>query len=306
MRHTGTSRTADTGLRKSRVPGSMIAALAGILWLWQPVAAEVKVSTNVGQVSVSIVRRVDVNYYLVTGRSPLEFDAQGAEWLRVYTRLWWPEGKTGTQRYKLTLWQDEAGRPIQFDVGASSSSHGPQGRKVGEWRSFFIQVPSGGSHYRLVLDEAVGDTVAVRVVEQAPKPAHDVAVPGVRALTLVEGKDTSRFYEIGKGQPVRVAIDGPCRVTVRARLNFDPSVSGVQWFRLSAIEAKGEVASRNMRVGRSPAAVYSNEPSLLPSTERTLRFNLATGHHELTLSLSGTLARSGAVRVEVVPGDKYE
>ena len=269
-------------------------------------AGDVRIPADAKQVNVSIVRRVDVAYNVVTRTKPLEFDATGPEWLRVYTRLWWPAGKTGTQHYELSLWQDDAARPVQFDVGLSPTSFGPGGRKVGQWRSFFIQVPSGAVHYRLALDQAASDTVAVRILQQAPKPAQDVTLRDVPELTLVEGAATTRFYRIDKGRPTLVSVDGPCRVTIRIRLSFDPSMNGVQGFTLDVTDARGAVAKLGARAGRSVAATYTNEPSILPSNERTLRFSLPSGRHDLTLLLGGTLAKSCGVSVGVVPGDKYE
>jgi hypothetical protein len=287
----------------------------GAGWLWPTLlltsfasgqTAAVKVPASTKQVVVSIVRRVDVSYYLVTSKVPLEFDVQGPTWLRVYTRLWWPAEKTGRARYRLLLRQDEVERPVEFEAGRSTSSYGPGQHPLGEWRSFYEQVPTGVVHYRLAPDEGAADTVAVRFALQPPKPWQPVAIAGARTLVLVEGKDTTRFYEIVRGQPARLKVSGPCRVRVRCRLNFDPSTSGVQSFVVTVKGDKGELARRSVRVSRSRAAVYSNEPALLPSSERSVVFSLPEGGHNLSLLLSGTLAKTGAVTAEVLAGEKYE
>jgi hypothetical protein len=285
----------------------IVRAVSGVVLLCAAaLAADVKVAGGAGTVSVSVVRRVDVGYEIVTTSKPLEFSAAGPGWLRVYTRLWWPAGKTGAQSYKLSLWQEDAVRPVQFAAGLSPTSLGPRGHKVGQWRSFFIQVPKGAGHYRLALDQAPGDSVAVRVAVQAPEPAQEVAVPGARTLTLAEGSDTSRYCEIGKGRQLRFAVDGPCRLVVRVRLNFDPSMSGIQPFKVSIARGDSELVGRAMRVSRSSTAAYENDAAVVPSSERTLRVSLPSGHHALTVTLSGTLAESGAIRVESIAGDKYE
>jgi hypothetical protein len=256
-------------------------------------------------VNVSIVRRVDVQYEVLTRSSPLELDVTGPTWLRVYTRVWWPGAETAAVTYRLSLWQEDDERTIEQTAGRSGSSIGPGGRKVGEWRSFFVQVPAGASHYRLVLNQAPADTVGVRIVEQAPRPWQPAAIGAGRLLTLVEGRDTARFRELTRDRPLKVEFAGPCRVRVRARLNFVPSMSGTHGFVLTA-EERTQLARKSMRVSRSPAGVYTDEPAVLPSTERTLLFNLPAGKHEVLLRLSGTLARSAAVRVEVLAGEKYE
>lgn len=292
------SRTANAG--------RLLAAAAVLALGGAAVAGGFRVPGNPPQATISIVRRVDLGYYLVTGAKPFEFDAAGPTWLRVYTRLWWPSGRTGSQHYQLSLWQEDAARPVRFDVALSPTSYGPQGHKLGQWRSFYIQAPAGPNHYKLVLDQAPGDTVGVRVAEEAPRPYLDVPVADAGPLTVVEGKDTSHFYRLERASQVRLALEGPCRVLVHARLSFDPRMNGVQPFELAVVDAQGPVAKLATRAGRSAAALYVEEPSLLPSNERTLRFSLPGGHHELTFSLAGTLAGSAAIRVTTMTGDKYE
>jgi len=269
-------------------------------------AGEVRVPADAKQFDVSIVRRVDVAYNVVTRAKPLEFDATGPTWLRVYTRLWWPAGRTGTVKYRLALGQDEAERAIDFEAGLSTSSLGPGNRRLGQWRSFFIQVPAGGNHYRLAVAEAPGDTVGVRIIEQSPRPWQGVGIAAAQPFVLAEGRDTSRFFELRKGKDVPVELVGPCHVRVRVRLNFDPSMNGVQSFVVTASEGKTRLAKGSLRASRSPAAAYVNEPAVVPSTERTLRFSLPDGRHEVLIQLGGTLAKSAAVRVEALAGEKYE
>jgi hypothetical protein len=280
---------------------SLVALLAG-----SALAAPVRVSSDARQVNVSIVRRVEVPYYVVSKAKPLEFEVTGPTWLRIYTRVFWPATATGPQRYRLSLWQDDAERPIETDAVLSPSSYGPKGRKLGAWRSFFVQVPAGSVRYRLAVNDAPSETVGVRIVEQAPRPWQAQAVIGVRALNLVEGRDTSRYYEIRKGQSMRLELVGPCHVRVRCRLGFDPSMAGTQGFVLTASEGKTQLAKASLRAAKSPAAAYVDEPGVVPSTERALRFSLPEGRHEVVLQLTGTLAKTAGVRVETLSGEKYE
>ena len=269
------------------------------------VGGEVKVAAGGKSVDVSVIRRVNVAYHPVTKGSPLEFDVEGPCWLRVYTRLWWPRGGADRQRYKMSLWQDDMQRPLEFDAAVSPSSYGPGGRYLGEWRSFFVQVPAGANRYRLALDSAQSDTVGVRFAFQPPRPWQPRAL-ATRALELVDGRDTVTFHELAARQPAQLKVEGPCRVRVRVRLSYSPELLGEQSFAMAVTDGKTVVLRRNLRVGRSPSAVYVNESGLTPSTERVLRFSLGTGAHELSLALSGTLARTGAVAVDVLAGEKYE
>ncbi|MEO0078497.1 MAG: hypothetical protein ABIK86_05810 [candidate division WOR-3 bacterium] len=268
-------------------------------------AAEVKVFSSTERVSVSVVRRVDVSYYLLTGNAPLEFEVEGPAWLRVYTRLWWPGSGTDRARYRLSLWQDDVQRPVEHEVSVSPSSYGPNRRNVGQWRSFFVQVPAGTNRYRLVLDEAGSDTVGVRFVFQEPRPWRAARL-GTRPLELVEGRDSATFYEVTARHPVKVTVEGPCRIRLRVRLNYTPELLGEQSFGLVVSEGKDALVRRTFRVSRSPSAIYGNEPGLTPSGERRVGFSLGPGAHELSLVVSGTLARTAALAVDVLAGEKYE
>jgi hypothetical protein len=269
-------------------------------------ASEVKVAAGAKSVDVSVIRRVNVAYHPVTKQAPLEFDVEGPCWLRIYTRLWWPAGADGLLKYGLSLWQDDVERPVSFETGLSTSSFGPGGRKLGEWRSFFIQVPQGSIHFRLAVTSGVAETVGVRFALQAPQPGRPVAIPGARGLVLADGRDTSRLWELKTGQATAIELIGPCRVRVHTRLSFDPGLVGAQNFVVAVREGKSLLVRTNLKAARSPSATYVNEPGLIPSSERTVKFNLPAGRHQLTLMLSGTLAKSGAVAVEVVGGEKYE
>lgn len=283
--------------------GGLLLALA--LVFGAAPAGEVKFAGKTEPLEISVVRRVNVSYYPVAKGTPLEFEAAGPGWLRIYTRLWWPLGADGPRKYGLSLWHDEVERPVSFETRPSRSSLGPGGRRVGEWRSFFVQTPEGSNRYRL---EVLGgaETVGVRIVLQAPRPSRTVAIPGARELTLADGRDTAHLYEILAGKPLALELEGPCHARVRARLNFVPALAGAQNFVLTVQEGKTTLVRRNLRAARSPSALYADEPGLVPSSERVLKFALPGGRHSLTLLLNGTLAKTGAIGVEVLASEKYE
>jgi hypothetical protein len=274
----------------------IIAAAAG--------AEQVDVLSSSRRVDVSVIQRMDLGYYLLTSSQPLEFKVQGPTWLRVYTRLWWPDGVDWEQQYRLSLWQADVERPLQFESRMSGSSFGPDRRRVGRWRSFYVQVPAGVNSYRLKLDDAPCDTVGIRFTFRAPRPWQPVAVPG-SGLVLADGADTARMTRLEPGKPLGVTVSGPCRVRVSARLNFVPSMVGAQNFVLTVNQGERQLATDNFRVSRSGAA-YADEPGLVPSSRKNLRFNLGEGTHRLSITLSGTLAGSAGVMVQRLVNEKYE
>jgi hypothetical protein len=270
------------------------------------VGAEVKTLGKAGTVAVSVIRRVDLDYLVLTRRAPLEFEVEGPNWLRVYTRLWWPRDATGAQEYRVTLWQEDMQRPEDFEVEISPSSRGPGGRKVAQWRSFFVQVPAGMTRYRLTLDRSPSDTVGVRFALQAPRPWQQLELGGLPAMSLQAGSATSAYSRVEPNRPVSFSVTGPCRVRVRARISYDASMTGRQGFALAAASNGAELARQGFQVWPAEGATWRDAGGLVPSSERAMRFSVPAGRHEVTLTLTGTLAKSAGLAVDWLPAEKYE
>lgn len=286
-------------------PSGVLLAAACLL-LAAASAGEVKVVKDGGLAKLSVVRRVELDYHLLTRSQPVEFEVDGPCWLRVYTRLWWSDGADAKQSYALSLWQGEARRPLEFETGLSKSSLGPGQQKVGRWRSFFVQMPAGKNRYRLELDDAKSGKAGVRFSLEEPRPWESVSLGGLRELVLVQGSETAAFHLLPTGEAHQVRVAGPCRVRVSVRLNYDVSLVGAQSLVLSVDVDEKPAAEQNLRVTRSAVAVYANEPGLVPSVERNLRLSLGEGEHRLGIRLSGTMAKSVGVRVERLRAEKYE
>ncbi|MFO7676077.1 MAG: hypothetical protein R6X12_07175 [bacterium] len=281
-------------------------SLALALALASSPAAEVRVRGSAGRTGVSVVRRVELDYQFVTARRPLEFEVEGPGWVRVYTRLWWQVDGPERQAYGLSLWQDDVERPLEFETARSASSWGVSRHPVGRWRSFYIQVPAGATTYRLVLNEAPLDTVAVRFTRQAPPAWEPVALDGLERLMLVDGSAEVEYRRLAVGKPHTVDVTGPCRLQVRVRLNFEPGMVGAQNYVLAVTGGGVELAAPNLRVSRTGSANWANAAGELPATERSVRFRVGEGTHRLRLELRGTLARSAGVRLERIADEKYE
>ena len=266
-------------------------------------AQTLTVDGSPSRVGLSVVRRVELDYYLLPPGRPIDFSADGPAWLRVYTRLWWPEGATGRQRYGLSLWQGDVERPIEFETELSGSSYGTGGHQVGRWRSFYIQVPAGENRYRL---ESASADVAVRFAFEGPRPWQPVEVAGGTTVNVATVSDTSAFVRVPTGVPVVFTAEGPCLVRIRVRLDYGPELVGAQNFVLGVSEGDRELATRNFRVAPSASAHYTGAAGVVPSTEKAVKFGLGEGRHRLRLVVNGTLARTVVLRIERHPTEKYE
>lgn len=278
-----------------------LALLAGVA-----IGAEVKVLNSAGSVPVSVVRRVELGYQLLTQEKQLEFEVDGPAWLRVYTRLWWPVGATGRQVYKLMLVQDEMEREESFEVGVSGSSYGPGGRQLAQWRSFFVQVPPGRNRYRLRIASAPSETVGVRLALRAPRPWEPIELAGLPVLELSRTDGAARYWKVLPRNPVRVSVKGPGQVRIRTRLNYDAGITGRQGLVLVVTRGGQEMLRQGFQVWRSDLATWRNESSLVPSSERRVVVTLPEGSHDLSVMVTGTLAKSAALALDFLPAEKYE
>jgi len=266
--------------------------------------AELEVTGSAGATKVSVVRRVELDYHLVTRDRPLAFTVTGPAWLRVYTRLWWPQGQEGNASYTASLWQEDVERPLSFQTARSSSSYGPGKTPVARWRSFFIQVPSGRHDYRLELTGGASDRMGVRLSFQKPAAWEPLGL-GSSGLALDDRGKVETAHLVSKGVPLEFEVAGPCRMRIRSRLSFDPRMEGSQNYVLKVRSAGKTIASRNLRTDRS-GAVYSGAPGIVPGKERAVTFALSEGTHRLFVVLEGTLAAGAGIIVERIAGEKYE
>ncbi|MEO0081310.1 MAG: hypothetical protein ABIL25_03325 [candidate division WOR-3 bacterium] len=304
---TGKADSFQAAVSRHRASGALLirAFVALLAVVGVASAAGVKVTGSAGTARVSVVRRVELDYYLVTREKPLEFSVTGPEWLRVFTRLWLPVSGDSEYVYRLSLWQDDVERPLEFRTRRSGSSYGPAGQPVGRWRSFYIEVPAGENRYRLVLNDAPASAVGVRFSFRKPAAWKAVELHG-RELFLVQAGNKERLYELRPGESARVEIAGPCRVRIRTRLNYTAEMQGAQNFVLAVQEQDSAIDRKNLRVVRSTVASYENLTDVVPSSEATVRFALGEGVHPLVITLSGTFARSAGIVVETIAIEKYE
>lgn len=270
-------------------------------------------------VKISVVRRVNIEYRLLTKEQPLTFEIDSGfsdnntagGWLRIYTRIWWPAGVNRLQHYSLSFWYGDSEIRSELETRRSKSSYGPDGRSVGEWRSFFVPIPRDRTPCRLVLNDGVVETVAIRIAFQSPRPWQPQPLVDLKRLTLVNGTDgrdsvSQVYWRILPDQAVTVRLRGPCRVRVRTRINYDPEMSGGQNYLLVIRDDNQELKNVSLHVNRSRTARFLEASDVVPSTERSVYFETEEGLHSLRLTLTGTLAKSGAVAVEILPKERYE
>lgn len=260
-------------------------------------------------IDISIIKRVTQEYYLLTKETPIELSIAGPNWLRVYTRLLFKKEMKEKATYKIVVSEGEVERIISLETEKSNSSFGPANQEFGKWRSFFIEVPKGVNNYKFSLWQALSDTIAIRFSIEKPKEwtvleAHLGTVSG--RLNAEEAGKVTGYYELGTNEPIKLPLEGPLRLKVGARLNYDITMEGAQKFTVVILDNGKELQRATFRVGKSETAKYQNKPEVIPSSERSFYVQIPAGKHELEFQLNETMGKSAGLRFLSKAPEKYE
>jgi hypothetical protein len=291
--------------------------LAVIILIAGMVMAPVQIMPKgeVHKAGLSVIRRVTVDYYLLTTSQPIAFTVSSLPdtgcWLRVYTRLLFSSPDKDSGWYCLTFSDHQHLKHLRFDTKVSSSTKGRGNQPVGEWRSFYVHLFPGANSFQLTLDSASGETLGVRFLIHAPRKWEKVRLPGAAELKLVIKQDTlttsqDGYFQIKTAEPYALVINGPCRIRLKTRIDFTPDMKGGQTYLLQIAENGKILQERRVRARRDKSAQYQQVKDVIPSIETRTGLKLGAGEHHLSIKISGTLARTAAIAVERLPNEKYE
>lgn len=257
---------------------------------------------------ISVVKRVEQEYYLLTKNQPLEFSLTGPQTLRIYTRLLWHNDMPDKQTYKLIVKQDEEDeRILSFESEKSTSAWGAKKEYYGKWRSFFLDVPSGPVNYKLTLLDAKSETVAVRINFEKPKEYRKkIPESPYTELQFIEKEKATSYYETKTNSPIKVKVEGPITLKATCRLNYDYTLEGKQNFTISAIVAGKEWQSKTFKVTKSETGIYKNATQFIPSIPKNFFLNIPPGNFVIEFQLKGTLAKSAAISFYTKPLETNE
>ena len=273
----------------------------------QPSSSGLEVKPKNKTIDISIIKRVTQQYYLLAKDSPIELSIAGPTWLRVYTRLLFKPGMKEKAVYKIIVTEGEEEKIVSLETEKSNSAIGVAKQEFGKWRSFFIEVPSGVNNYKFSLWQVPSETVAVRF--SIEKPSEWKPMPfnqPTKKLIAEEAGKTTDYYELGPNEPVKLKLEGPLRIKVGARLNYDMTMTGAQKFTIVVLETGKELQRATFRVNKIETVKYQNKPEVIPSSERTFYLQIPAGKHELEFQITETMAKSAGLRFLSKTQEKYE
>jgi len=239
-------------------------------------------------------------YYLLTKDRPLEVKVEGPTWLRVYTRIPWPEDDKGSKAYKLILQEnDMAEKFITLETEYSKVAKLDKIR-LSKWRSFYINVPKGINTYHFIAWRAPSDTILMKFSFETPKRWVDIIPNEYNAkLELVEDERIINYFELTNTKPVILVIEGPITLKVISRLNYSMTMDGEQFYSIEVKEKDKIVKKNSFRAYRSETTTYHNRKELMPSNPRTFYLKIQKGRHSLQFNIAGTNIESAGLRLMV-------
>jgi hypothetical protein len=258
-------------------------------------------------IGISVIKRVTQQYYLLTRNKPLELTIAGPNWLRVYTRLLFKPEMKDKGIYKIIVSEGEEERIVSLETEKSNSATGPTNQEFGKWRSFFIEVPKGVNNYKFSLWQAPSETVAIRFNIEKPKEWKSLTPDQFqKKLIADEAGKTTDYYELGLTEPTKLQFEGPLRLKIATRLNYDITMEGAQKFTIVVLENDKELQQATFRVSKSETVKYQNKTEVIPSAERLFYLQIPAGKHQLEFRLTETLAKSAGLRFLSKAQEKYE
>lgn len=256
---------------------------------------------------ISVVKRVEQEYYLVTKNQPLEFSVTGPQWLRVYTRLLWHNDMSGSQSYKILSKEQNQEKLVSFTSEKSNSAAGINKQKYSKWRSVYIEVPKGKTDYKFTLLEAKSDTVAIRFSFEKPTDYKKITPEKpYTELQFVEREKITKYYEINQKSPLKIKIEGPATVRATCRLNYDYTLEGKQSYTISAAVSAKEWQAKTFHTSKSETGLYKNAAALIPSTPSNMYLDVPPGNYIIEFALKGGLGKSASIYISSKPKDIYE
>jgi len=246
---------------------------------------------------VEIVTKQTEDYLLLTKNSPMTFSVEGPTYLRVYTRIFWPKDKMGSQIYKLILQENKVDENIiTMESEESSVTRDKKGRPLSKWRSFYIEIPEGLNNYRLTHWSSPNDTILVKFAYESPRKWTEIQASEYgTTIEAIEEEKILKYYELKRNDNITLNINGPTRLRVISRLNYDEKMIGDQNYTIG-IEDGGNSEKFALKGYKSQIITYRDRKNIVPSSARSFHLNLKEGRHTLKFTLTGTIAESASLR----------
>jgi len=256
-----------------------------------------KIEDSASKTRIKVIKEVEREYYLLTKEKPLVFTVEGPLFVRVYLRGVLREETQEKVNFRLILEEDEEReRVIRKETKPSDVAFWGE-KKISKWTSFLLEVPPGTHLYKLFLWEGnIEEVLARPVVTSPPKWVEFLPKGQFNSIYCNEEERWVRYFEVPIGEEIGFLVQGPKRVKIVIRLNFDEKMSGEANFTL-ILKEEGKILDRaQFRTYKSEVARWREKKELIPSRKERYYLDVPLGLHKYSVQLRGIIAPSAGLR----------
>ena len=156
--------------------------------------------------------------------------------------------------------------------------------------NYFINI-GNGSH---TLTFSAGDNQRYPVLLRVIKKDFETSIIGKRELqpmvfqsnrkVVVEGKEIS-YYELFRGRPLQVEVNGPKTLRILSRLVFEPQMGDEESYRIRVKSSSKVFGTYFMSTEQSSSAVIVGLPDKVPGKWRTCEVDIPKGKQVISIEL---------------------
>ncbi len=245
-----------------------------------------------------------VPYYQLSKSGELKIKVEGPADLKVFSRLSYPAGANGAQKYTLEI--SDNGKPLRTQSSAAERSQGvfPElGVAAGMSRKLTLHIPRGSHTLGFRLKETSAPGVFLRVLyhSRAATAKLSLLTPLAysRVVTASVNESLIAYFVATKDREVKLRVIGPLTLRVESRLNYDSRMIGDQKYGIVMTENGKTVRTVPLLAQRSTAVTYKDWADVVPGKLKTFTFNVPAGEHTYSFLLEQGIPQSVSLRFQI-------
>jgi hypothetical protein len=179
----------------------------------------------------------------------------------------------------------------------------------GKKKVLYLKIPEGIHTFTFLLSEPAGSNSYARfyVKTKSKKIVMTSMTPQSysQVTTEILGDQEIIYYVATYTQPIRMRIFGPTKVQVINRLDYDITMKGKQNYSITVLENGKQVSIEKFSTSKSSLGYYRDRTQIVPGDDKKFFLSVPEGEHIYDFQLSGTSAKSAALRF-MIPEDDLD
>lgn len=227
-------------------------------------------------------------YYVLRGGNTVEITVEGPTRLRVLSRSKLETAdETPEYGYLVNMIGQEEGVRVTHQCRLSEKTKLAVDPSVhiGVSRKKTIKVPDGKHTYIFSLPKDDPRTVYLRFARRTAKFSQGTKMVAMNPedhtsrVDLLTREEGYTYYRIGRGNTLRLPLNGPATLKVLSRIEYDQNMRGSQKWKLQIVEDGNVKVTHALSARVSEVTAYYESNSLVPSRAETFYVEIPEGEH---------------------------